>query len=173
MLCPDDLNVTISAVGFRSGFLHPLHLPDEYSGLPCLFTAIIDQPSPTCLWEKDFMSSRLFQPVCERGSFLLKPPRKGRNLTCKTSVTALEQRPRRLTGGPHPHSPPSSSSSSTPKLSRIAGVNWIHLGLLCPNWRRRWDNDFYKQHSDERRGKGTVCKMHKGLHKHIAASGTN
>lgn len=117
---------------------------------------------------KDFTSSRLFQPVCERGSFLLKPPRKGWNLTCKTPVAAPEQRLRWLTGGPNPYSPPSSSSSSsTSKLSWKAGASWIRLGLFCPNWRHRWDNDFYKQHSDERRGKGTVCKMHKGLHKHI------
>lgn len=80
--------MTVSAVGFWSGFLHPLHLPDEYSGLPRLFTAIIGQSSPACLWGKDFTRRRLFQPVCERGSFLLKPPRKGSNLTCKTPVAA-------------------------------------------------------------------------------------
>lgn len=148
-----------------------LQLPDEYSGVQCLFTVIIGQPSLACLWGEDSTSSRLFQPVCERGSFVLKPPYKRWNLTCKTPVAAPEQRLRWLTGGPNPCSPPSSSSSSSsssiPKLSWKAGASWIRLGLFCPNWRHRWDNDFYKQHSDERRGKGAVCKMHKGLHKHI------
>lgn len=82
-------------------------------------------------------------------------------------------------------------SNSTEALQHLAStiilISQIVLeGATCSDLSRavlsklghRWDNDFYKQHFDERRGKergrdrikrGIICKMHKGSHKHVGS----
>lgn len=82
-----------------------------------------------------------------------------------------------LTGGRETAATPprleSQPSASTPKLSwKENGIGFV-LGCLAKPG-HRWDNDFYKQHFDERRGEGIICKMHKGcINTLMPAAGTN
>lgn len=74
---------------------------------------------------------------------------------------------------PNPRSLKSLQSSSTPKLSWKENSIGFVLGCLA-KLGHRWDNDFYKQHFDERRGEGIICKMHKGcINTLMPAAGTN
>lgn len=83
-----------------------------------------------------------------------------------------------LTGGRGNNvpAPPASSHCHHPQLPNCPGrrrAGGFVFGCLAKVG-HRWDNDFYKQHFDERRGEGTLCKMHKGcINTLMPAAGTN
>lgn len=119
------------------------------------------------------VSSRVFswEPyVPDAGTFLPETPQRRGPLQrprCRhrrLQVAERERRPRSLQSQP---------SSSTPKLSwKENGVGFVFGCLAKPG--HRWDNDFYKQRFDERRGEGVICNTHKGgINTRMPAAGTD
>lgn len=146
----------------KSGFLVAEASRDSGSG-----SHGVSSPATPCFLRVCFLGSH----NTDAGTFLPETPRRRgplKRLRCRRRAAY-----RWLRASGTPRSRQSQPSSSTPKLSwKENGIGFVFGCLAKPG--HRWDNDFYKQHFDERRGEGVICNTHKGcINTRMPAAGTN